>query len=67
MNIYVVLLDLINAFGDVHYFLLSFALEHDHLPAETIELIMSQYSGIFLNVTARKCGLQTTLFDINTG
>jgi len=41
--------------------LFGFALEHHHVPAETIELIMSQYnySGFFLNVPARKCGLQT--------
>jgi len=64
---YVVLLDLKNAFGDVHHSLICFALEHHHVPAETIELIMSQYSGFFLNVSARKCCLQTGPIHVQTG
>jgi len=40
---YVVVLDLKSAFGEVHHSLVRIALEHHHVPAETIELIMSQY------------------------
>ena len=46
-DIYVVLLDLKNAFGEVHHSLIRFSLEHHHIPAETIDLIMSQYTSFF--------------------
>ena len=54
---YVILLDLKNAFVEVHHSLIRFALQQHHIPVETIDLIMSQYSGFFLNVTAKGCGL----------
>ena len=57
-ELYVIRLDLKNAFGEVHHSLIRFALQQHHIPMETIELIMSQYSGFFLNVTAKGCGLQ---------
>jgi len=66
-DMYVILLDLKNAFGEAHHSLIRFALEHHHIPAENIELIMSRYSGYFLNVTARKCGLQTGPIYVQRG
>src|SRR5712675_2005339 len=58
-DMYVVLLDLRNAFGEVHHSLIRFSLQHHHVPADTINLIMSQYTGFYLNVSAGKSGLDS--------
>ena len=58
-DIFVVLLDLKNAFGEVHHSLIRFSLEHHHVPPDTINLIMSQYSGFYLNVSAGRSDLNS--------
>ena len=62
-----VLLDLKNAFGEVHHSLIRFSLEHHHIPAETINLIMSQYSSFYLNVSAPKCSLNSGSVHVKRG
>jgi hypothetical protein len=66
-EIYIILLDLKNAFGEVHHSLIRFSLRHHHLPEETIKLIMCQYDGFFLNVTAKKCTLSTGPIHVQRG
>jgi len=44
-DIYLVLLDLKNDFGEVHHSLIRFALQHHHVPDDTADLMMSQYSS----------------------
>ncbi len=66
-DIYVVLLDLKNAFGEVHHSLIRFSLEHHHIPAETINLIMSQYNSFYLNVSASKCNLNSGPVHVKRG
>ena len=66
-DIYVILLDLKNAFGEVHHSLIRFSLRHHHIPEETIGLIMSQYDGFYLNVTAKNCDLSTGPIHVQRG
>ena len=66
-EIYVILLDLKNAFGEVHHSLIRFALRQHHVPEETVELVMSQYNGFFLNVTAKNCDLHTDPIHVQRG
>ena len=56
-SIYVVLLDLKNAFGEVHHSLIRFSLTHHHIPPDIINLIMSQYTDFFINVTSVRSNL----------
>jgi len=58
-DIYVILLDLKNAFGEVHLSLIRFALNHHHIPDNTINMIMSQYMCFHLNIAAKNCELHT--------
>jgi len=57
--IFDILLDLKNAFGEVHPSLIRFALRHHHVPDETTDLILSQYSGFFLNITSKGSNLKS--------
>jgi len=66
-DIYVVLLDLKNAFGEVHHSLIRFSLEHHHIPAEIINLIMSQYTSFYLNVSATNCSLNSGPVHVQRG
>ena len=66
-DIYVVLLDLKNAFGEVHHSLIKFALEHHHVPQDVISLIMSQYTDFYLCVTASGSTLRTLPIHVQRG
>src|SRR6266496_101264 len=66
-EVYVVLLDLKNAFGEVHHSLIRFALDHHHIPADVSSMIMGQYTGFFLNVTAAKTSLRTGPIHVQRG
>ena len=52
-------MDLNNAFGEVHHSLIKFALEYHHIPTETINLIMNQYSENFVTVSNSKAEIST--------
>jgi len=56
-DIYIALLDLRNAFGEVHHSL--FSLEHHHVPGEITGLIMMQYTDFYLTVAAAGSSLRT--------
>ena len=64
---YIILLDLKNAFGEVHYSLIRFSLLHHHVPPQTADLIMSQYQAFHLNITAKNCTLQTGAIHVQRG
>src|SRR6266496_4027115 len=66
-EIYVVLLDLKNAFGEVHHSLIRFSLSHHHIPPDVIDIIMSQYNNFFLTVTSAKSGLLTGPIHVQRG
>jgi len=66
-DIYVVLLDLKNAFGEVHHSLIRFSLEHHHVPTDTINLIMSQYTNFYLNVSAGRSNLNSGPVQVQRG
>ena len=66
-EIYVVLLDLKNAFGEVHHSLIRFSLAHHHIPPDVINIIMSQYTNFFLTVTSAKSGLRTGPIHVQRG
>ncbi len=66
-DVYVVLLDLKNAFGEVHHSLIRFSLEHHHVPTDTINLIMSQYTNFFLNVSAARSNLNSGPVKVQRG
>ena len=66
-SIYIILLDLKNAFGEVHHSLIRFALEQHHIPAETINLIMSQYSEFYVNVTSANSNIRTGSIPVRRG
>ena len=66
-EIYVVLLDLKNAFGEVHHSLIRFSLTHHHVPSDVIGIIMSQYSDFFLTVTSAASGLHTGPIHVQRG
>jgi len=66
-EIYVVLLDLKNAFGEVHHSLIRFSLAHHHVPSDVIGIIMSQYSDFFLTVTSSASGLYTGPIHVQRG
>ena len=66
-DVFVVLLDLKNAFGEVHHSLIRFSLEHHHVPTDTINLIMSQYTNFFLNVSAARCNLNSGPVKVQRG
>jgi len=66
-DIFVVLLDLKNAFGEVHHSLIRFALEQHHIPSETINLIMSQYTNFSVNFVNYKAKIQTKPIQIRRG
>jgi len=44
-----------------------FSLDHHHIPPDITNLIMSQYTGFFLNVMAPKSGLRTGPIDAQRG
>jgi len=64
---YIILLDLKNAFGEVHHSLIRFSLLHHHVPPQTADLIMSQYQAFHLNITAKNCTLQTGAIHVQRG
>jgi len=66
-DIFVILLDLKNAFGEVHHSLIRFALTQHHVPDDTIELILPQYNGFFLNITAKGSDLKSPPIHVQRG
>ena len=66
-DIYVTLLDLKNAFGEVHHSLIRFSLKHHHLPDEVIDLIMMQYTDFHLSVSASGSSLATGPIHVQRG
>ena len=66
-DIYVVLLDLKNAFGEVHHSLLKFALNYHHIPQETITLILSQYSNFGISIQDKSANLATDYIRVGRG
>ena len=64
---YIVLLDLKNAFGEVYHFLIRFSLQQHHVPDDTISMTMSQYSNFYLNVSAPKSKLCTSPILVQRG
>jgi len=66
-DIFVILLDLKNAFGEVHYSLIRFALRQHHVPDETTDLILSQYNGFFLNITSKGSNLKSHPIHVQRG
>ena len=66
-EIFIVLLDLKNAFGEVHHSLIRFSLEHYHIPHEIVDLIMSQYTGFNLNVCFSKDRQRTCPIHVQRG
>src|SRR6266496_2563168 len=66
-DIYVVLLDLKNAFGEVHHSLIRFSLAQHHIPPDITNLIMSQYTNFFITVTSSKSDLQTGPIHVQRG
>ena len=66
-DIFIILLDLKNAFGEVHHSLIKFSLEQHHVQSEIISLIMSQYSDFLVNVTSSKSDLCTDPIRVRRG
>jgi len=66
-DIFVILLDLKHAFGELHHSLIQFALKQQHVPDDTIELILSQYNGFFLNITAKGSDLKSPPIHVQRG
>ena len=60
-------MDLKNAFGEVHHSLIKFALEYHHVPTETINLIMNQYSDNFVTVCNSKAEISTGSIPVCRG
>src|ERR1043165_9216265 len=58
-DINVVLLDLKNAFEEVHHSLIRFALEQHHVTEPTIQLILSQYSAFCVNIKVPDCDISS--------
>jgi len=66
-DIFLILLDLKNAFGEVHHSLIRFALRQHHVPDETTDLILSQYNVFFLNITSKGSNLKSHHIHIQRG
>jgi len=66
-DIYIALLDLRKAFGEVHHSLNRFYLEHHHVPGEIIGLIMMQYTDFYLTVAAAGSSLRTCPIHVQRG
>ena len=66
-DIYIVLLDLKNAFGEVHHSLIRFVLQHYHLPQPTIDLIMDTYSDFQVCITSFQTNLLTPQIPVRRG
>jgi len=66
-DIYAVLLDLKNGFGEVHHSLLKFALEYHHIPQDTTNLILSQYSNFGVTVCDKSANIKTEFIRVSRG
>lgn len=66
-DIYVVLLDLKNAFGELHHSLLRFTLDYHSIPQATSDLILSQYQNFNVSVIDPRIGLNTEPIKVKRG
>ena len=66
-SIYIVLLDLKNAFGEVHHSLIRSTLADHHIPSNVINLIMNQYTGFFTSIMSSARGDLSTPILVRRG
>ena len=62
-SLVVTLLDLRNAFGEVHHGLIKFALEHHHVPSELIALFSSIYDNFKVQLACNNSLLEAMVVE----